>query len=92
MTFHVGNLPPDILEADLRAAFAAHGRVSSVSIPREKMKGGRSSGAHRGFGFVVMKDPDQARKALAALDRKPLGGRELSVRSANPEHHPVYVH
>ncbi len=91
MTFHVGNLPPDISEPDLRKAFAAHGSVASVSIPRERMRGGRSSGAHRGYGFVVMNDPDEARAALAALDRRPLGGSELSVRAARPEHHPVYV-
>ncbi len=92
MTFHVSNLPLEISEPDLRKAFAAHGSVASVSIPRERMRRGRSSGAHRGYGFVVMNDPDEARKALAALDRHALGGSELSVREAIPPRRPVYVH
>lgn len=92
MTFHVSNLATDLAESDLRKAFAAHGRVSSVTIPRERMRLGRSSGAHRGYGFVVMEDPDEARKALAALDRHALGGSELSVREAIPPRRPVYVH
>lgn len=90
MIFHVGNLSPQVTETEVREAFKAFGAVSSVSLPGDKMSGGRSSGPHRGYGFVVMKDRKQAEKAMAALDKRPLGGQNLSVRIANPKFHPVY--
>jgi hypothetical protein len=37
-----------------------------------------------------MKDRKEAEKAMAALDKRPLGGQNLSVRVANPKFHPVY--
>jgi RNA recognition motif-containing protein len=88
--FHVGNLSPQTTEKALREAFQVHGAVSSVSIPGDRMAGGRSSGATRGYGFVVMKDRTQGQAAMAALDKRPLGGREVSVRVANPKRQPVY--
>jgi len=92
MTFHVGNLSPEVTDKVLRAAFEAHGDVSSVSLPGDRMHGGRSGGAHRGYGFVVMKNRSQARAALKALDQRPLGGQTVSVRAATPPHRPEYVH
>jgi cold-inducible RNA-binding protein len=46
---YVGNLPFTASEADVRALFAQHGTVESVSLPTD-----RETGRPRGFGFVEM--------------------------------------
>jgi len=90
MTFYVSNLARDTTREQLLEAFQKHGQVASVSIPAERMKDGKSSGPHRGYGFVVMEDNDQARAAMAALDHQALGGQALSVRVARPRWTPTY--
>jgi RNA recognition motif-containing protein len=90
MTFYVSNLSMETTREHVLAAFKKHGEVASVSIPAERMKDGNASGPHRGYGFVVMDDNDQARAAMAALDQKVLGGQALSVRVARPRWTPVY--
>jgi len=90
MTFYVSNLSKDTTREQLLEAFKKHGQVASVSIPAEHMKDGKASGTHRGYGFVVMEDNDQARAAMAALDQQALGGQALSVRVARPRWTPVY--
>ncbi|HVR83439.1 MAG TPA: RNA-binding protein [Planctomycetota bacterium] len=90
MTFYVSNLSTDTTREHLLEAFKKHGEVASVSIPAERMKDGKSSGPHRGYGFVVMNDNDQARAAMAALDQQALCGQALSVQVARPRWTPVY--
>jgi len=92
MMFHVGNLSPETTRENLIEAFRAFGEVTSVTLPGERMKGGRAAGAHRGYGFVRMTDRAQATAARAALDGKPLQGRAISVRLASPPRTPEYVH
>ena len=91
MMFHVGNLSPEATREELLQAFRAHGEVASVSLPAERMKGGRPGGVHRGYAFVEMPDPDEARAALKALEGRPLHGKALSVRQARPRWTPTYV-
>ena len=43
----------------------------------------RETGRPRGFGFVEM-EGEGAKKAIAALDGQPLGGRALRVNEAQP--------
>jgi RNA recognition motif-containing protein len=90
MTFYVSNLSMDTTREHLIEAFKKHGKVASVSLPAERMKDGKPSGPHRGYGFVVMDDHDQARAAMAALDQQALRGQALSVRIARPRWTPVY--
>ncbi len=75
-TIYVGNLSFSATEQDVRAAFEAHGDVSSVSIVSD-----RDTGRPKGFGFVEMPE-DAARAAIAALDGQPLQGRPLRVNPA----------
>ena len=91
MTFHVGNLSPETTREDLHEAFRAHGAVGSVRFPAERMKGGSSSGAHRGYAFVVMRNKAEGSAALSALDGRPLHGKPMSVRIAIPRRTPHYV-
>ena len=45
----------------------------------------RQTGRARGFGFVEMANDEEAAKAIAALDGKEVGGRNLKVNEATPK-------
>ena len=75
----VGNLSFNTTENDLQDAFAAHGSVVETNLMMDKM-----SGRPRGFAFVTMSTPEEAEKAIAALNGKELGGRALTVNIARP--------
>jgi len=80
MNIFVGNLPRASSEEELRKAFEPYGEISSVAIIKDKF-----SGESRGFGFVEMPDEAAAKKAIAELNGKPLGGRNLTVNQARPK-------
>ena len=73
---YVGNLSFETTEDQLRTLFAEHGEVTSVNIITD-----RDTGRPRGFGFVEMEGADAA---IAALDQKDFGGRNLTVNEAKP--------
>jgi RNA recognition motif-containing protein len=75
----VGNLSFDTTENDLQDAFAAHGTVTETNLMMDRM-----SGRPRGFGFVTMSTPEEAQKAIEALNGAQLGGRTLTVNVARP--------
>ena len=75
----VGNLSFNITENDLQDAFAAHGTVIEANLMMD-----RATGRPRGFGFVTMSTPEEAQKAIEALNGKELGGRALNVNIARP--------
>jgi len=75
----VGNLSFDLTENDLQDAFAAHGNVVEANLMMD-----RATGRPRGFGFVTMSTPEEAQKAISALNGKELGGRALTVNVARP--------
>ena len=77
---YVGNLSYDTSEASLRALFAPHGAVVSVNLIID-----RDSGRSKGFAFVEMGTPEEAQKAVAALDGTQLDGRALKVNEAKPQ-------
>jgi cold-inducible RNA-binding protein len=45
----------------------------------------RETGRARGFAFVEMNNDEEAAKAIAALDGKEVGGRNLKVNEARPK-------
>ena len=75
----VGNLSFNTTENDLNDAFAAHGTVTETNLMMDRM-----SGRPRGFGFVTMSTPEEAQKAIAALNGAQLDGRALTVNVAKP--------
>jgi len=75
----VGNLSFETTENDLQDAFAAHGTVTETNLMTD-----RTTGRPRGFGFITMNTPEEAQKAIAALNGSQLGGRALTVNVANP--------
>jgi RNA recognition motif-containing protein len=79
MNIYVGNLSRDLTEADLREAFQAFGEVSTASIIKDKF-----SNESRGFGFVEMPNPAEAKAVIAGLNGKSLKGRTITVNEARP--------
>jgi RNA recognition motif-containing protein len=76
----VGNMSFQTTAADLRALFEPFGQLARVHVATD-----RETGRARGFGFVEMPNDDEAAKAIAALDGKDLGGRNLKVNEARPK-------
>ena len=79
MNIYVGNLSFDTDDAGLRAAFEAHGEVSSAQVITD-----RDTGRSRGFGFVEMPSNEEAQAAMTALNGSDLDGRTLNVNEARP--------
>jgi len=75
----VGNLSFNVTENDLQDAFAAHGTVMETNLMTD-----RSTGRSRGFAFVTMSTPEEAQKAIAAMQGASLDGRALTVNVARP--------
>ncbi len=75
-TIYLGNLPFEATEDDVRDLFAHHGEVANVHLIHD-----RETGRPRGFGFVDM-SPEDADRAIAALDGSDFQGRNLRVNEA----------
>jgi len=76
----VGNLPYSMTDDELRELFAAIGPCESASVVMD-----RDSGQSRGFGFVVMTNPDDADRAKRELDGTDVKGRKMRVDVANDQ-------
>ena len=76
----VGNMNFQTTEGDLRALFEPFGQVTRVHMAMD-----RETGRARGFAFIEMPNDEEAAKAIAGLDGKELGGRNLKVNEARPK-------
>jgi RNA recognition motif-containing protein len=76
----VGNLSFKTTENDLHEAFAAHGTVVEANLMMDRM-----TGRSRGFAFVTMSTPEEAEKAIAAMNGATVGERQLTVNIARPK-------
>ena len=76
----VGNLSFNTTENDLQDTFGAHGTVVETNLMMD-----RDSGRPCGFGFVTMSSPEEAQKAIDALNGATLDGRNLTVNEARPK-------
>jgi len=75
----VGNLSFNTTENDLQDAFAAHGTVTEANLMMD-----RATGKPRGFAFITMSSPEEAQKAIQALNGATVDGRALTVNEARP--------
>jgi RNA recognition motif-containing protein len=76
----VGNMSFQTTESDLNALFKPFGQVGRINVVKD-----RETGRARGFAFVEMPNDEEAAKAIAALDGKEVGGRNLKVNEARPK-------
>ena len=76
----VGNLSFNTTENDLQDAFAAHGQVVEATLMMDRM-----TGRSRGFAFVTYSTPEEAQKAIEAMNGAQVDGRALTVNVARPK-------
>jgi RNA recognition motif-containing protein len=74
----VGNLSFEITESELLAEFSNSGKVISANIIT---RGPRSLG----YGFVEMDSEEDAKKAVDAMHKKEIKGRQINVEVAKPQ-------
>ena len=79
MNIYVGNLPFEVTDEELEAAFTEYGEVSSARVIID-----RFSGRSRGFGFVEMPTDSEGEAAIAAMNGREMTGRPLTVNVARP--------
>ena len=77
MKIYVGNLSYEVTEEDLRQEFVAFGEVTSVSVITDKY-----SGRPKGFGFVEMPKPGDAKAAMKKLNGSNVDGSRIRVKKA----------
>ncbi|MCK9605708.1 MAG: RNA-binding protein [Methylomonas sp.] len=77
MKLLIRNLPRTATEAELRALFAEHGAVQSCSLVIDK-----ETGASKGFGFVEMPKPGEAKAAIKLLNGLDMAGSKIRVKKA----------
>ena len=67
-------------DAELQEVFTNFGSVLSAKVVMD-----RFSGRSKGFGFVEMESPEEAQKAMSALNGTDVAGRQMRVMEANPK-------
>jgi RNA recognition motif-containing protein len=77
MKIFVASLPFNIMEEDLRAAFAVFGVVAIVKIIADK-----ALGRSKGYGLIEMPDDGCALAAISALNGAGIHGRTMVVSKA----------
>ena len=77
MNLFVGGLSPDVTSKDLGGLFQSFGKVLSSKIIWD-----RETGSSRGFGFVYMAEPAEARLAMDKLHRTEFMGKVINVFKA----------
>ena len=76
----VGNLSFNTTENDLQEAFAPRGQVVEANLMMDRM-----TGRSRGFAFITYSTPEEAQKAISAMNGAQLDGRALTVNIARPK-------
>ncbi|PLX62221.1 RNA recognition motif domain-containing protein [Sedimenticola selenatireducens] len=77
MKLLIRNLARSTTEAELRALFDAYGQVQSCTLVLDK-----ESGQSKGFGFVNMPKPGEAKAAMKSLNGQEVAGNRMRVKKA----------
>lgn len=75
----VAGLAYTMTDNDLRDMFAEYGDVTSAQVITD-----RDTRQSKGFGFVEFATDAEGQAAIAALDKKEIDGRPLTVNVARP--------
>ena len=77
MKLLIRNLARTTTDATIREMFEAYGRVQSCTLVMDK-----KSGVSKGFGFVEMPKPGEAKAAIKNLNGTELDGNKIRVTKA----------
>lgn len=77
MKLLIRNLARTTTEQELRSLFEAFGSVQSCSLVVDAKSGGS-----KGFGFVEMPKPGEAKAAMKNLNGKDVAGKNIRVKKA----------
>jgi len=78
MKLLVRNLDRNLSEESLRALFKPYGSVQSCTLVMDQ-----KTGASKGFGFVEMPKPGEAKAAMKQLNGKEVTGLPIRVKKAD---------
>lgn len=77
MKLLIRNLARSTTEAEIREMFEAYGRVQSCTLVMDP-----KCGMSKGFGFVEMPKPGQAKAAMKNLNGTMVAGNRIRVKKA----------
>jgi hypothetical protein len=77
MKLLIRNLSRTTTEAELKALFEAHGKVQSCNLVMDN-----KTGLSKGFGFVEMPKPGEAKAAMKSTNGSELNGNTIRVKKA----------
>ena len=77
MKLLVRNLPRTLTENELQALFIPYGAVQSCVLVLDA-----STGESKGFGFVTISSPVEAKKAMKMLNGQSISGSKIRVKKA----------
>ena len=75
----IGSLEYSTTDSQLEELFATIGKVISAKVIVD-----RDTGVGKGFGFVEMSTPEEAKAAMDKLNGAQLNGRSIAVKEATP--------
>ncbi|MCW8891426.1 MAG: RNA-binding protein [Sedimenticola sp.] len=78
MKLLIRNLPRTTSEEELRALFEPYGAIQSCTIVTDK-----ETGISKGFGFISMPKPGEAKAAAKTLNGHDLAGNKIRVKKAD---------
>jgi cold-inducible RNA-binding protein len=79
VNIYVGNLPFTATDQELTSLFSQFGEVTTARVVQDQ-----HSGRSKGFGFVEMSSPEEAKRAIEELDNSDFSGRPIKVNEARP--------
>lgn len=80
MKLLIRNLSTSSTEAEIRELFEGFGMVQSCTLIMDK-----ETGKSKGFGFVEMPKPGEAKAAMKNLNGQLLGDSVIRVKKAEPK-------
>lgn len=78
MKLLIRNLARTVTENELRTLFSTSGSVQSCTLVLDA-----TTGKSKGFGFVEMPNPGDAKKAVKTLNGKDIQGSKIRVKKAD---------
>ncbi|HAX96108.1 MAG TPA: RNA-binding protein [Prolixibacteraceae bacterium] len=79
MNVFVAKLSPATTGQDLEALFGVYGEIVSAKVIFDK-----ETGNSKGYGFVEMKNDNEALAAIEALNESEFDGKQIVVKEAKP--------